>query len=89
MPVVAVGEGGVVETVVDGETGYLTRRDAAEMGTRISELVADDSLRKRMGACGRRSVERHWAWPERAMQLEAVLAEVAADGAHPTMRVVA
>ena len=89
VPVVAVGEGGVVETVVDGETGYLTRRDAAEMGTRISELVADDSLRERMGACGRRSVERHWAWPERAMQLEAVLAEVAADGAHPTMRVVA
>lgn len=89
VPVVAVGEGGVLETLSDGETGFLTGRDPVEMGARISELLADASMRGRMGANGRRRIHQDWAWSDRARELETVLQEVARTNAGRHGKVVA
>lgn len=54
LPVIASDVGGVVEAVVDGETGYLIKRDCEEMlAERIKFLLGDANLRLRMGAAGR------------------------------------
>ena len=59
-PVVAVAEGGVRETVVDGVTGLLVQSDPASMAAALARLIADPALAARLGAQGRRIVEERW-----------------------------
>jgi glycosyltransferase involved in cell wall biosynthesis len=64
LPVVASAVGGLPEMVVDGETGYLVAPgDAEALGAALARLVADPSLRRRMGAAGRRRVEERFDLP--------------------------
>lgn len=49
-PVVATAVGGIPEQIEDGMTGYLVGLgDAAQMATRIEQLLSDNDLRMRMG----------------------------------------
>lgn len=49
-PVVATAVGGIPEQIEDGITGYLVARgDAAQMATRIEQLLSDNDLRMRIG----------------------------------------
>jgi glycosyltransferase involved in cell wall biosynthesis len=77
VPVVAVAEGGVCETIEHARTGYLSERDPVLFGARVSELLLDEPVRRAMGARGRRVVDELWSWPRRAGALEAVLESVA------------
>jgi starch synthase len=75
-PVVASATGGILEVVVDGETGYLVRFDqdpvttfpsnhdqfARDLAGKISDLLADPEKAKRFGAAGRKRVEETFAW---------------------------
>ena len=79
VPVVAIAEGGVVETVEDGVQGYLTAPEPAEMADRIERLLASESLRRQMGEAGRDHVEAHWSIEVRTPALENVLAGVALE----------
>jgi glycosyltransferase involved in cell wall biosynthesis len=76
-PVVAVGEGGVAETVISGATGYLTKRDVRQFAERVRVLLEDEVGRARMGRRARVHVEEHWALAPRARALEGLLASVA------------
>ena len=60
-PVVATRIGGIPEVVEDGATGLLIEpRDPAALAEKISRLLEDASLRERLGAAARKSVEaRH------------------------------
>lgn len=77
-PVVAVAEGGLRETVRDGDNGLLVSRDACAMGRAIARLLEDPALCARLGAAGRADVEAHWRWDDYAGALDALLAERAA-----------
>jgi len=77
VPVVAVAEGGPLETVQDGKTGYLVRRDAREFAARVGSLLTDASMRAEMGRAAREAVEARWTWPQRADALERELESVA------------
>ncbi|MBI2058942.1 MAG: glycosyltransferase family 4 protein [Nitrospirae bacterium] len=61
-PVVAVGEGGVRETVVNGETGRLVARDETEFGEAVENLLEDDKTRRRMGRAGHDRIRADWSW---------------------------
>jgi glycosyltransferase involved in cell wall biosynthesis len=57
-PVVAARSGGLADIVVDGETGCLVPPgDAGELRAALRRLLADEALRARMGAAGRRRAE--------------------------------
>ena len=57
-PVVAVGAGGVLETVVDGETGLLVpARDAGAMADALLDLLRRPDRQRRMGEAGRARAE--------------------------------
>ncbi len=65
-PVIGVREGGVPETIVDGQTGLLLPRDPEAIAAAIGELLGDWKRLARFSAAARRHVVRRWSW-ERAM----------------------
>ncbi|MFP1623933.1 glycosyltransferase family 4 protein [Streptomyces sp. 5K101] len=74
LPVVAGDSGGAPDAVLEGETGWVVRggspEDAAE---RITTLLDDAELRRRMGERGRAWVEDRWRWDLLAERLRALL----------------
>ncbi|MFY1699050.1 glycosyltransferase family 4 protein [Solwaraspora sp. WMMA2101] len=75
LPVVAGDSGGAPDAVRDGETGYVVDgRDPAQLADRLTELLRDRDLARRMGAAGRAWVEREWRWDTQADRLASLLA---------------
>ncbi|MFF0673352.1 glycosyltransferase family 4 protein [Streptomyces tendae] len=74
LPVVAGDSGGAPDAVLDGETGWVVRgEDPNESADRITTLLADPQLRRRMGERGRTWVEEKWRWDLLAEHLKALL----------------
>jgi starch synthase len=75
-PVVASATGGILEVVVDGETGYLVPfasdtntgfpsnpdQFARDLATKISALLHDPEKCRQFGEAGRKRVEEKFAW---------------------------
>jgi starch synthase len=93
--VVATATGGIVEVVVEGETGFLVpferRPDSIDprepdafaraFATRVNTLVADPGLAMRMGKAGRTRAIESFAWREIAQQTAAVYSRLGAPAA--------
>ncbi len=62
IPVIAINEGGFMESVVDNKTGYLISRSEIELKKRIDLLLTDDHLREQFGKAGREFVEKKFTW---------------------------
>jgi glycosyltransferase involved in cell wall biosynthesis len=63
-PVVASGVGGLLDLVVNGETGILVEPGNVEaLRAALERLLADPALRRRMGEAGRRRAAEHFSWP--------------------------
>ncbi len=81
-PVVASATGGILEVVVEGETGYLVpfeadpattlpsdeARFAKDLAARLTELLEDPAKAKAMGDAGRKRVEDTFSWTAIAEQ---------------------
>ena len=81
-PVVASATGGILEVVVDNETGYLVpfeqdpatsfpkqpEKFARDLAVKISDLLADPEKCSRFGAAGRKRVEATFSWEAIASQ---------------------
>ncbi len=75
-PVVASATGGILEVVVEGETGHLVpfeadpvttfpadpERFAKDLAEKVSALLADPAKARQYGEAGRRRVEEKFAW---------------------------
>jgi len=92
--VVATATGGIVEVVVDGETGFLVPFEpsddglrtpvdpagfAAAIAERVNALVADPARADEMGRAGRARVLEHFAWPAIAEQTAELYRSLAGD----------
>jgi starch synthase len=81
-PVVASATGGILEVVVDGETGHLVPfeadpqtsfpvdpdRFARDLAAQITDLLEDPAKAKRFGQAGRTRAEAKFAWSAIAAQ---------------------
>lgn len=77
-PVVAGNVGGVVDAVIDGETGLLVDPvDSFAVAEAITSLLLDDALAARLGAAGRARAEAH-SWPTVCARVENELLELLA-----------
>lgn len=77
VPAIGSDLGGIRETIVDGETGFLVpEREPAALAARMGELLADVGLRHRMGVAARRRVEREFDIVRQTVSLEALYDEV-------------
>ncbi|HJW69312.1 MAG TPA: glycosyltransferase family 4 protein [Candidatus Binatia bacterium] len=81
-PVIAVREGGLRESVRDGETGYLVDRDETALGAAIDAVIGDDALRRCLGTQGvalagvRFGLSRYWEQVERQVRAVALRGEL-------------
>lgn len=63
-PVVASAVGGLLDLVVDDETGLLVPpRNVEALRTALERLLGDADLRRRMGEAGRERIREHFTWP--------------------------
>lgn len=76
-PVIATAQGGPLEIVVDGKTGFLIPpRDPAALANAIERLVDKRDLRERMGAAGRTRAESDFAFASHVRSVEGLYHEL-------------
>jgi glycosyltransferase involved in cell wall biosynthesis len=62
-PVVATAVGGLLDLVVDGETGIVVPpRDPVALRSALQRLLADPELRRSLGAAGRERAGERFSW---------------------------
>jgi glycosyltransferase involved in cell wall biosynthesis len=82
-PVVTTSVGGIVDMIVDGESGLLVPPgDQRELAAAIGRVIADSDLRSRLGAGAQRKVRAFTASPV-VEQLESVYARIAPPAPRP------
>ncbi len=74
-PVISVNEGGPVETIIDGKTGFLVNSQA-EMAEKMRFVEEHASLAARMGKEGRRRVEERYGWDSFFAKFDPLLRKV-------------
>lgn len=79
-PVVAVAEGGVVETIRDGVTGVLVPRDEKQYAAAVHSLLADHERAETLGRNGLEMVRRDWTWSRAVDGLERELEALTRGG---------
>jgi len=82
LPVAAVAEGGVRESVIDGVNGLLVQNEVGSMGAAIGRLLADRPYAKRLGERGRDLVAQNWSLRSAIDRLEANLAPMVREPQH-------
>ena len=78
LPCVAVAEGGVRETVVDGQTGLLVPNTPEAVAAGLERLINDPLLARAMGRAARANAERNWSLKAMGDRIEAALLDVVA-----------
>ncbi len=74
LPVVAGDSGGAPDAVLEGETGFVVPgHDRAALVDRLTALLVDPVMAKRLGDSGRGWVEAEWRWDTQAERLGALL----------------
>jgi phosphatidyl-myo-inositol dimannoside synthase len=73
--VIGAASGGIPDAVLDGETGLLVPpADPTALADAITRILADDSLRERLGSTGRKRVLAEATWQHAADAVYAALA---------------
>jgi glycosyltransferase involved in cell wall biosynthesis len=78
-PVVAVAEGGFLETVTDGRTGLLAPRDPAAFGGALARVLEDHQLASALGDAGREEVLGEWTWTRTAAGFDRLLERLCSE----------
>jgi glycosyltransferase involved in cell wall biosynthesis len=73
-PVIAIAEGGYLETVVDGQTGRLVDPTAEALAAGIASLASNPADVEQLGLQARAHVLRGWTWAQSAQRLDDILA---------------
>ena len=84
LPVVAVAEGGVRETIIDGVNGLLVQHQPQMMAQAIQRLMHDNELAAELGKNGSKIIQEKWSVNSAVERLERQLIEAVAPEASPS-----
>ena len=76
-PVVAVREGGVMETVISGENGLLADRDPQAFAQALTQVLDHADAAAMLGQNGRQCVKQRWTWATAVAAIEDHLQQTA------------
>jgi glycosyltransferase involved in cell wall biosynthesis len=80
LPVIAVAEGGVRESVIHNETGILVQNTPQAVADAAARLLADPALARRLGSAGRANAEQRWSLDALTDRIERALFRATVDG---------
>lgn len=69
VPVVALAEGGFLESIVDGKTGFLVKRDPKDVYKVLRRLLTNEVLRDKVGKEAREYILASWTWEKSTREL--------------------
>lgn len=72
-PVIAVAEGGLLETIKNNQTGFLVPRNLTEFAKILQFLLKNPDIRTQMGEAGIKYVHDSWSWGRAVDNLESEL----------------
>ena len=76
-PVIGPNQGGIVESVVDGQTGLLVEpASGAALAAAAGRLIENPSLRRQMGASGRAHVAARFSLTQHVQQMQDIFATI-------------
>jgi len=75
-PVIAVNSGGPLETVVDGETGFLCDPEPGQFSKSMKRLVTESGLKNKMGLGGHLRVSKIFSFQAFQESLNQIVADV-------------
>ena len=79
VPIIATRNGGLIESVVDGETGFLIpKEDAGLLADRLAALLTRPDLAEAMGAAGREYIEAHFTRKRMADEVDSLYRQAVA-----------
>jgi glycosyltransferase involved in cell wall biosynthesis len=82
VPVVGTRIGGMKETILDGQTGFIVEPDDADaLGEAIVKVLGDAALARRLGTAGRERAVACFSWKARAARLAELYRRVIAASA--------
>lgn len=82
LPVVAVAEGGVRETIIHGANGLLVENDPIAVAKAIQDLLKNPQLARSLGENACRIVAERWSLDRAHEMLEARFREAVKNGSH-------
>ncbi len=89
LPTISTRHAGIPDVVAHDETGYLiAERDVEEMGRRMSQLLGDETLRRKMGSNARERVRSHYSMSRHIRVLQELL-DAASENREPRADVTA
>lgn len=62
IPVIAIGEGGYNESIVNNKTGFLIKRNSEKLLDKINKIINNEELRRKMSVNARAHILNSWAW---------------------------
>ncbi len=77
VPVIGVDEGGIKETIVDGVTGRLVKREPIVFGQTVEQILEDQAYARSLGQAGRQNILNNWTWDVHILSLEKHLFDIA------------
>jgi len=84
LPVVAVAEGGVRETIIDGVNGLLVQHQPQMMAHAIERLIQDKELAAKLGKNGWEIAQEKWSVKAAVDRLERQLIQAATSETAPS-----
>ena len=76
LPCVSTAEGGILDLVLDGETGLIVEKQNAEdLADKLETLIADPDMRQRMGVAGRNHYQSHFTAKHFEERMLSILSE--------------
>ncbi|MEQ9298389.1 MAG: glycosyltransferase [Cyclobacteriaceae bacterium] len=83
LPVVSTRHAGIVDLVIEGETGFLVdEHDVIGMSKHMIEFLDDHSLSKEIGKNGRKRIKNHFSQERHLGQLNSIVSKVINEAEH-------
>ena len=84
IPAIAPRAGGVIDTIKDGNTGFLYQpQNQADFLDKLTQLIANNNLRESMGAKAR-ELSRQYSWQKTVNNLVEIFSQAKEKHQNPT-----
>ena len=80
LPIIATDQGAIVESVIDGENGFIIEKEAPEqIAQKLEELIKDEALREKFGERSRENYEANFTEEQMIKKLTSIFYNVLAQ----------